>query len=99
MFGNTRETTNVCEQDRDGLTHAAQFERLRIVEHLLHDVLRQEPAVVRAGHFLARKAFVSTRILNGDGGLRGYRTDQLEIVRLEGRKRIETVGIKRAMNA
>ena len=43
MFRDAREAANVGEQDRDGLRHAPEFERVGILEHLFDDVLGQEP--------------------------------------------------------
>ena len=93
MFGNARETANVGKQYRDRLIDAAELERLGILEHLLHYILGQKPAVVCARYFFTRQTFVRARVLNGDRRLRGDGADQLQIVRLERRKRIQPIGV------
>ena len=75
MLGNSRETANVSKENGDGLINAAKLERLRILEHLFHHILGEEPAVVCAGHFLTGKTFVRPRVLNRDCCLRGDGAD------------------------
>src|SRR5215208_2281008 len=98
VFGDTRKAANVGKQNRDRLTHTPELERVRILEHLLHYVLRQKPAVVRACNFFSRQTLVSTCIFNCNRGLCRDRTNQLEIVRLECGKRIESIGVQSSVN-
>ena len=58
----------------------------------------REAAVVGAGHFLLRQAFVRSHIFDCDGRLRRDRANQLQIVGLEGREGIETIRIERSMD-
>ena len=83
VLGNTREAANIGKEHGDRLGHTAQLERVRIVEQLLHDVLRQEPAVVGARNFFAGEAFVRPHVLDGDCRLGGDGADQFKIVGLE----------------
>ena len=99
MFRNAGEAANVCEENRNRLVDAAKLERLRILEHLFHNILGQKPAVVCTCHFLPRQALVRPCVLNRNCRLRRDRADQFEIIRLESGKGIKSIGIDSAVHS
>lgn len=89
---------DVREKDRDLLVNAAEPERTGVFQQLFHHVFGHEAAVVRPGDLFAGKAFMCLYRFNRHGGLSGYRTDKFQVVRREGRERIEPVSIDHAVD-
>ena len=53
------------------------------IEHLLHNILGQEAAVISSRYFFLCQTLVGADILDRDGRLRRDGADQFEIVRFE----------------
>src|SRR5947207_13559132 len=97
VLRNASEAANISKQNRNGLIDAAQLERVKIFQHLLHNVLRQESAVVSARDFFTSQALVRSSVLNSYRRLGGHCTNQLQIIGLERGEGIEPISIQRSV--
>jgi hypothetical protein len=98
FFRDRCESADIGEENGDRLIDAAERKTGRVIEQLLDDVFGHEAAVVGTSNFLAGEAFVSLDGFDRHRGLGGDGTDQLEMIRGEGRKWVEPIGVEYAVD-